>query len=70
MANIHCRLVIGEPEGCDTNIQESNLQRAQADMLSHIQGQHPGWYQQLPPNEQQALPYKIMQVMEHANAFI
>jgi len=39
-------------------------------MLSHIQGQHPGWYQQLPPNEQQALPYKIMQVMEHANAFI
>lgn len=70
MANVHCRLVIGDLEGCDFNAHESNLQRAQSDMLDHIQSQHPVWYQQLPPNQREALPYKIMRQMENATAFI
>lgn len=70
MANLHCRLITGDMEGCDFNAHESNLQQAQADMLSHIQNQHPVWYQQLPPNQQQALPFQIMRHMENATAFI
>ena len=70
MANLHCSLITGESQGCDVNVHETNLQQAQADMLSHIQSYHPVWYQQLTPSQLEALPYKIMRLMENATAVI
>jgi hypothetical protein len=38
-------------------------------MVVHIQRYHPGWYDQLPLNQRQALPTVIMRLMENATAF-